>query len=674
MPHAYSYGWNPVLLSLNVVFDILISLACFSIPVALLWFVRKRRDLAFRLVFLLFSTFVVGCGATNVLEIWNFWDVPHWLGIAIKAVTALASVATGIVLARLAPKALDLPTAKQWRQANTELHKEIHERRDLEINLRITAGRFREQSELIELIHDAILVRNLKDEIVFWNRAAERLYGWQKHEVQGRMTHQLLHTVFPENQALIEAAVIANGFWEGELQHRTRDGGIVIVSSRWASHIGEKGERLGILESDRDITESRRLEEELHDANDLLEHRVTERTLELARSNADLRNSQELLRLAHNVASIGTFDIDKKTDTAVWSSEMEEIYGLRPGQFDGRLATWRSMIHSEDLGQIDRLSEIAEAERTSTRTEFRILRPDGQIRWIASRARLLFDSSSHVIRIVGINLDITEQSNRQAEIFALNASLEQRVSERTGELIRTNNELESFSYSVSHDLRAPLRHIDGFTRILKEEFTSQLPEEGHRYLDRIIQSATHMGHLIDDLLDLSRISRKELSRQSVKMTDLVRPTVADLCLSDERKIAWQIGELPELICDSGLIRLVFINLLSNAVKFTRKCPAALIEVGSCEIDGALTIYVRDNGVGFDLKYADNLFGVFQRLHRQEDFEGTGIGLATVQRIIHRHGGKIWVEAAPDRGATFFFTLGPHSVGTARGRLKEVEHA
>jgi PAS domain S-box-containing protein len=422
-----------------------------------------------------------------------------------------------------------------------------------------------------------------------------------------------------------------------------------------------------------EITESRRLEGELRDANDLLEHRVSERTLELARSNTSLRNSQELLMLAHNVASIGTFDIDKKTDIAIWSSEMEEIYGLKPGEFDKRLTTWRSMIHPDDIGRADRLSEIAEAERTSTRTEFRILRPDGQIRWIAARARLLFDSEGHLIRIVGINLDITEQANRQTEITALNASLEQRVTERTAELSRINNELGSFSYSVSHDLRAPLRHIDGFARILKEEFTTQLPEEGHRYLDRILQSATHMGHLIDDLLELSQISRKELNRASVKVLDLVRPSIADLCLGEERKIEWRIGELPDVTCDGGLIRLVFVNLLSNAVKFTRNCPAAIIEVGSRRMDGTDTLFVRDNGVGFDLKYADKLFGVFQRLHRQEDFEGTGIGLATVQRIIHRHGGKIWAEAAPGCGATFFFTLGAPAVAVDVPGLTEVEH-
>jgi light-regulated signal transduction histidine kinase (bacteriophytochrome) len=203
---------------------------------------------------------------------------------------------------------------------------------------------------------------------------------------------------------------------------------------------------------------------------------------------------------------------------------------------------------------------------------------------------------------------------------------------------------------------------------------AELPQEAHRYLERILTSATHMGHLIDDLLNLARIGRKEISRRDVAMSDLARQSLQDLHDETERVIEWRIESLPVLNCDPGLIRLVFTNLLSNASKFTQTRPAGIIEVGSFLKDGATTLFVRDTGVGFDPQYADKLFGVFQRLHRQEEFAGTGIGLATVQRIIHRHGGRIWAESALDRGATFYFTLGPQAHSPKLTETVESDHA
>jgi light-regulated signal transduction histidine kinase (bacteriophytochrome) len=235
--------------------------------------------------------------------------------------------------------------------------------------------------------------------------------------------------------------------------------------------------------------------------------------------------------------------------------------------------------------------------------------------------------------------------------------------------------LESFSYSVSHDLRAPLRHVDGFTRILREEYSPKIPQEAILYLDRILEAATHMGQLIDDLLKLARIGRRELKRDRAQIASVLKQAIAELpAETEERNIEWRIEPLPELNCDADLLKLVFINLLSNAVKFTRKQPIAVIEVGSRITDGLATIFVRDNGVGFDQRYADKLFGVFQRLHRQEDYEGTGIGLATVQRIIHRHGGEIWAESQVNSGTTFFFTLGPLSRSSGDSRTTETRHA
>ena len=239
----------------------------------------------------------------------------------------------------------------------------------------------------------------------------------------------------------------------------------------------------------------------------------------------------------------------------------------------------------------------------------------------------------------------------------LNGDLEKRVQQRTIELEEMNRELETFSYSVSHDLRAPLRHLDGFSRILQQEYGPKLPDEAQHYLGRIRSAATHMSELVEDLLELSRLSRQPAKRELHSLRTLVDEARAEaLEEAKGRKIVWQIGSLPEVRVDHVLLRQVLTNLFSNAVKFTRQRPTAVIEVGSMEENGMNVVFVRDNGAGFDPRYADKLFGVFQRLHRQDEFEGTGIGLATVQRIIHKHGGRVWAESQPDQGATFYFSL------------------
>ncbi len=245
----------------------------------------------------------------------------------------------------------------------------------------------------------------------------------------------------------------------------------------------------------------------------------------------------------------------------------------------------------------------------------------------------------------------------EGEILKLSQQLEQRIRDLTA----SKKELEAFTYSVSHDLRAPLRHMDGFSKILMEEYGPRLPDEARPILGRIRLASQRMGRMVDELLELSRTGRREPEKRLTGLRPLVEEAAADLAAEAvDREVEWRIGDLPSLDCDPGLTRQVFVNLLSNALKFTRPRHPAVIEVGRREIDGEQVLFVRDNGVGFSMKYAPKLFGAFQRLHRKEDFEGTGVGLATVHRIIQKHGGRIWAEAEVDRGAAFFFTLGPRA--------------
>lgn len=299
------------------------------------------------------------------------------------------------------------------------------------------------------------------------------------------------------------------------------------------------------------------------------------------------------------------------------------------------------------------------------------MRKDGSQFWAEVVTSGLRAADDELIGFVIIDRDISARRAAEKQIQALNLELTQRVDELGG----VNRELESFSYSVSHDLRAPLRHVDGFARILKEEHSAKMTPEAIIYLDRILTAATHMGQLIDDLLNLAKIGRLELRRERAQIAGLVKQAIAELPPeAKERNIEWWVEPLPELNCDARLLKLIFTNLLSNAVKFTRNQANAVIEVGSRVTDGQATIFVRDNGVGFDMQYADKLFGVFQRLHRQEDFEGTGIGLATVQRIVRRHGGEIWAESQLNSGTTFFFTLGPRSEASGEDRTTEIKRA
>jgi light-regulated signal transduction histidine kinase (bacteriophytochrome) len=253
-----------------------------------------------------------------------------------------------------------------------------------------------------------------------------------------------------------------------------------------------------------------------------------------------------------------------------------------------------------------------------------------------------------------LQVELEERRHREDAIRELN----QELAKRAAELEATNKELESFAYSVSHDLRAPLRHVVGYSELLQRQASSLLDEKSQRFIRTILDSAKRMGNLIDDLLAFSRIGRAETENTQVDLEQLVNEVVAEIGQDTKgRDIAWKIGALPVCLGDRSMLRLVVVNLVSNAVKFTSMRAQAEIEIGCVDRDRReVEVFVRDNGAGFEMQYVDKLFGVFQRLHLPEQFEGTGIGLATVQRIIHRHGGKVRGEGVVDQGATFYFSL------------------
>jgi PAS domain S-box-containing protein len=379
---------------------------------------------------------------------------------------------------------------RELLQSRDELEREVAERT--------------QQANLLNLTHDTIFVRDISDIITYWNRGAQELYGWTAEQAIGKHSHQLLQTEFPIPIDEVHAELLRTDRWEGELRKTKADGSRVVVASRWSLRRDERGQAVAILETNNDVSDRKRREEEIRKLND-------------------------------------------------------------------------------ELGK------------------------------------------------------------------------------RTADLEASNKELEAFAYSVSHDLRAPIRHMAGYAELLQRNSLSALDEKSHRYVTLILESAKRMGTLIDDLLAFSRIGRAETRETTVHLDLLVKEVLGEVQQDmDGRNIAWKISALPDLYGDRSMLRLALVNLISNAVKFTRTRPQAEIEIGCLEKNkDEVVVFIKDNGVGFDMKYVDKLFGVFRRLHATGAFEGTGIGLATVQRIIHRHGGKVWAEGSVDRGATFFLSVPSH---------------
>lgn len=378
--------------------------------------------------------------------------------------------------------------------------------------------------------------------------------------------------------------------------------------------------------------------------------------MRIQESDWEVRKSQERLKLALEAGHIGTWDWDPREKAFYWDQYVYALLGVKVGEMLPTLETLLGRVHPQDRDVVrETMEALRRGDRSSVAT-FRIVFPDGTVRHLSSRAGTHGDEAN-VQRVTGVLIDITQTKRAEEEVRRLNEELEQRVLKRTEQLAAANRELESFTYSVSHDLRAPLRHINGFAQMLEQEFTPHLSDEARRLLSRIRNGARNMGQLVDDLLRLARVGRQPLTYQQCSLGELVAQILREMASELEtRKIEWHVGELPTVPCDAGLIRQVFANLLSNAVKYSRTRELAVISVESSTTEHDYIVSVRDNGVGFDMKYAEKLFGVFQRLHRIEDFEGTGVGLAIVHRIVQKHGGRVFVDAAVDNGATFSFTL------------------
>lgn len=386
---------------------------------------------------------------------------------------------------------------------------------------------------------------------------------------------------------------------------------------------------------------------------------------EQRRFDQALRVSENRLSLALDAGHMGIWDWDVRSNELNWSPNLEPIHGMRPGEFDGTFEGFMRAVYEPDRSSVMEAVSRALEACDDFYVEFRVPYPDGSLHWVAGKGRAYRGDDGRPTRMIGVGMEITQRKEAEEQLRAseeevrkLNEELERRVEERTAALLAANRELEGFSYSVSHDLRTPLRGISGFSKLLLDDYGDRLDDEGRDYLSRIMQAGFRMTDMIDDLLQYSRLGRREMRMEHVDLSALASEVAAELSEGLAKPVEIRIQPDMTVRGDGQLLRVALENLIGNGLKFAANAENPLIEFGRETHPEGNVFFIRDNGIGFDQQYVEKLFQPFERLHRSTDYPGTGIGLANVQRIIHRHGGRIWAEGRLGEGAAFYFTLGP----------------
>ncbi len=473
----------------------------------------------------------------------------------------------------------------------------------------------------------AIFSIDRRMDVIEWNAAAERLFGRERAQILGRPVSAAVHA--PDGPAPWATILTASG------------SGIFRLSGAGGAFDAE------VLR----IT----LNQHGHEIRTLFINDISERK----RAEAALRESLARFHAAARATGDVVWDWDLTTDTIWWNENFQILFGYSASDIEPTIESWNRRLHPQDRERvIAHIHAVIDDHEETWVDEYRFRRKDGTYAYVFDRGQVLRDASGRSVRMIGALQDITERKKAHAQLLVFNAELEQRVALRTQELQTLNKELETFCYSVSHDLRAPLRGIAGFAEILTRNHAGALDDTARNYLGRINTATHRMDQLIDDLLELSRVSREEMRSEPVDLSAIAREILAQLRQrAPEREVETFVEDGLRTVGDARLLRIALENLLGNAWKFTSGTSAARISFTAAGAEhGADAFAVSDNGAGFDMRYADKLFGPFQRLHRATEFPGTGIGLATVQRIVSRHGARISASAEPGKGATFILAF------------------
>jgi PAS domain S-box-containing protein len=491
----------------------------------------------------------------------------------------------------------------------------------------------RQHSLMVTSMQDSIIVADLEGRITLWNEASEIMFGFSAEEAKGKFTSIILK---PEESENIMAAAVnamkSEGIWRGEVNFVCKDSATGYCSSTIVPMHDAKGNQIGTLGLNRDITDQRIAEDELK------------------------LHSEIMKNMAEGVYLIGADD----GKIVYTNPKFEEMFGYEPDEMVGQFAGIVNAPSKSD--PVETAKEIMGIlnETGSWAGEIENMKKDGTQFWCNANVSV-FNHHQYGRVLVAVHTDITDRKQHEEKLIALTgdlASQKGQLEQSNFELKRSNTELESFSYSVSHDLKSPLNHILGYYQLFKDDFFDSVAPGGQKFLARIENSAKRMDQLISDLLWLSKASNAQIIRESINLGFIVKEVISPLLDQYKNKIELNISDVVTANCDPNLIQVVLENLVGNAVKFSSGREKITIEFGKTRnSDGERLFYLKDNGAGFSMEQAEGLFEPFVRLHNEAEFEGTGIGLATVQRIINRHGGRIWAESEPGKGATFFFTLG-----------------
>ncbi|MBI5091852.1 MAG: PAS domain S-box protein [Candidatus Hydrogenedentes bacterium] len=552
-------------------------------------------------------------------------------------------------------------------------------------------------ASIVETSSDAIISNALDGTILTWNAAAERIYGFSAEEAVG----QPISIIVPRNRIsdvamFTEQTRLGQQIKGYETSQITKSGIAIHVALTISPLMDAAGKTNGISIIARDITERKKAQAELEEHRHHLEELVEQRTLELSVKTSDLqsaneqlqsaneqlqsaneqlheqgeemaeanellreksetlRRSEERLRLALQAVKMATWEWNIPDNEMTWNDECYREFGYEVGSVKPSYEAWINRVHADDRVALEEAFHAAMSEGWEYSTEFRTRWPDGTVHWLWALGGFDCDDSGKAVRSFSMLLDITEKKDTELRVQKLNEVLQQH----SAALEEINEELDSYSHSVSHDLRTPLRLTNKIAHLLLQEHGAQLPHGAVEKVRMILDSTHQMGKLIEDLLAFSRLSREPMKKRRVDIGRLAQEALEEL--QDERQgrdVEVVIDELPPCIADRALLKQVYLNVLANALKFTRQRERAEIHVGCAQLDGETIYFVRDNGMGFDMSHAESMFLAFHRLHRSQDVEGSGVGLALAKRIVERHGGRIWAEGQTDHGATFYFTLG-----------------
>jgi PAS domain S-box-containing protein len=612
MPHGYCYLWNPGLVWLHVVSDTLIALAYLSIPITLIYFVRKKRGLPFHWMFVCFGVFIIACGATHVMEVWNLWHANYWLAGYLKALTALASMVTAALLVPLIPKALALPTRNDLEEANKLLVAQ--------------SGRLALATAVAKVgVWDLDLVSNTAT----WDATMFEIYGFAptlrvRHEEWARVVH---HQDLPVIEARLRKVIADKGQDSTRFRICRPDGAIRNVAAAHRAVVDEHGNVTRLIGVNMDVTEKSRAEDAL-------------------------RQSEEQFRqLAENIREVFFIQTPDPIRTLYISPAYDEIWGRPRQELYDRPSAWIESVHAEDR---ERASDVFQKcmEGVATDLEFRVKRPDDSVRWIHARSFPVFDANGKFIRAVGIAEDITERRRVLDDVLSARAAAE-----------ATDRIKSQFLANMSHELRTPLNGILGMTKLALE---TDVISEQRDYMSIVDASAESLLTVINDILDFSKIEAGKLDFEAIEFN--IRENLeADLKALNIRarekhiELNWRVGpEVPRLLTgDPGRLRQIIVNLVGNAIKFTDRGGVTVdVQKEPAEASGvALHFSVTDSGIGIAKDKQSTIFDAFAQADGStaRRYGGSGLGLTISRRLVEMFGGRLWLDSALDAGSTFHFT-------------------